>query len=72
MPSPAFLLQVAMRYELGVQINLAPSPWYRRTKIITITPRFVLMNKSGIDIQYMQVDTAIIRVSPTKSTSFLK
>lgn len=55
--------QVAVRYELGVQINLAPSPWYHRTKIITITPRFVLMNKSGIDIQYRQVDTASIRVS---------
>lgn len=64
------LAQVAVRYELGVQINLAPSPWYHRSKIITITPRFVLMNKSGIDIQYRQVDTASIRVSCLRTATW--
>lgn len=43
-------------YQLGVRIDLAPSLFFR-TKMITIAPRFVLVNNTDLNLHYKQKGT---------------
>ncbi|GBG61019.1 hypothetical protein CBR_g18614 [Chara braunii] len=45
------------KYVFGVHIQLAPEVFHR-TKIVTIAQRFVLLNRSGFDLDYMQSETS--------------
>ncbi|PRP86239.1 vacuolar protein sorting-associated protein 13 family protein, partial [Planoprotostelium fungivorum] len=40
-------------YQLGVRIDLAPSQFFR-TKIVTISPRFILVNNTQLNLHYRQ------------------
>eukprot|EP00850_Spirogloea_muscicola_P001736 SM000006S19501 [mRNA] locus=s6:1093208:1119415:+ [translate_table: standard] len=59
--------QVSKRYEFGVEISLAPSPFHR-TKVVTITPRFVLKNRTGMPLLFKQVSAQVEQVLANEAT----
>eukprot|EP00850_Spirogloea_muscicola_P012926 SM000085S23276 [mRNA] locus=s85:540482:567052:+ [translate_table: standard] len=59
--------QTSKRYEFGVEISLAPSPFHR-TKVVTITPRFVLKNRTGMPLLFKQASTQVEQVLANEAT----
>jgi Vacuolar-sorting associated protein 13, adaptor binding domain len=56
---------------LGVSVELAPAP-FQRTKMITFSPRFILVNKLEQSIFYQQVNEDGDDDMPTRQSTFLE
>lgn len=54
-------MQAVRRYEFGVEVMLAPS-LYEGSKVVVISPRYVLSNQTGVDLEIMQTGSKRLRV----------
>ncbi|MEW5296934.1 MAG: hypothetical protein WDW36_000180 [Sanguina aurantia] len=64
-PVPSKMLVVQRLYHFSVEIWPGPTDSvYRHTKLLTVKNKYILLNNSGITMQYKQVDTPDERVFP--------